>query len=219
MSELLKELEDELKQERLFKFLKKYANFLIGIVVLVIVVTITVSWRDSVKTAKALEASEEYRKVAFVSVGESVEDDIALTALNKLIEKSPPSFQMLSLMKKATILQEQDKSEEAIVIYNEIANNSSFDLAFRELARLFIAHRMIEDNSEDSAKIEQILMELSSERHPWRFSAMELHGLYLLEKNKKKEASEIFKMLKADKITPSSTKKRIEKIEKIVRGF
>jgi hypothetical protein len=209
MVDILDEVKDDLKQERVNNlFFKHGVKFVIAAVV-VLLITLVASLYDQHKYSSIIETGSDYFKATKIQ-----EKDDRIKALSEIVEDGSNGFATISALDIARLQVKDGKYDEALESLNKVIVNSSYDRAFRELAELQSAYILIKKNADEAEIISRIDSLLKDS--VWRFSAQELKGFYLLEKGKKPEAVEVFKDLLTKEKLPSNIKARTDKILSII---
>ena len=213
MSDFIRELEDELKQERLLGFFKAYGKFIAGVIVFVIVVASILTFKESSKIKAEIAASEEFR----TNVELEASDANAASAIyEKISQDAPSGFAGLAVLKRAGMLANEGKIKEAVEVYDEFANSSKSEIAFREFARFIATYLMVENDLGEVEELNSRFDKLTKDNHPWRYSALELKAIYALKQGDKEQALEIFKNLSKNKLIPLDLRTRADKMVNII---
>ncbi len=160
MSDLLAEVDEMMRQERVVKLWKDHGGTLIAVIVAIIIGTGAFSgynaWNAGVKskgTDQLLNLLEH--------------PDFPQNIDNSTFEMRT-ELEAIALITAAARKIEEGKNEEALSLYEEAASNSKTPDDFRELALLHIARlsqKSVEDRQADLAPI------WNNENSPWRYHA------------------------------------------------
>tara|TARA_B100001146_G_C16195257_1_gene441306 strand:+ start:471 stop:1124 length:654 start_codon:yes stop_codon:yes gene_type:complete len=203
MDDIFKEVDEELREERLTKIWKRIGPYVIGILSGAIIITSAViGYREydetqrqnwGVQFAEAMNLSEE---------GNWQE---SLDLFETLTEKTNLGYKTLSLFQAASLYAKNGNKEKALEIYQSL-ENKALDENFRDLATLMLIYLQF-DNA-DPEILEKRIEKLASKGNPWYYNAVELKGfLFAKQKNKEKQI-EIFNILSKDNKAPEGVRTR-----------
>jgi len=203
MDDIFKEVDEELREERLTKIWKRIGPYVIGILSGAIIITSAViGYREydetqrqnwGVQFAEAMNLSEE---------GNWQE---SLDLFETLTEKTNLGYKTLSLFQAASLYAKNGNKEKALEIYQSL-ESKALDENFRDLATLMLIYLQF-DNA-DPEILEKRIEKLASKGNPWYYNAVELKGfLFAKQKNKEKQI-EIFNILSKDNKAPEGVRTR-----------
>jgi len=203
MDDIFKEVDEELREERLTKIWKRIGPYVIGILSGTIIITSAViGYREydetqrqnwGVQFAEAMNLSEE---------GNWQE---SLDLFETLTEKTNLGYKTLSLFQAASLYAKNGDKEKALEIYQSL-ESEALDENFRDLATLMLIYLQF-DNA-DPEILEKRIEKLASKGNPWYYNAVELKGfLFAKQKNKEKQI-EIFNILSKDNKAPEGVRTR-----------
>ncbi len=203
MDDIFKEVDEELREERLTKIWKRIGPYVIGILSGTIIITSAViGYREydetqrqnwGVQFAEAMNLSEE---------GNWQE---SLDLFETLTEKTNLGYKTLSLFQAASLYAKNGNKEKALEIYQSL-ESEALDENFRDLATLMLIYLQF-DNA-DPEILEKRIEKLASKGNPWYYNAVELKGfLFAKQKNKEKQI-EIFNILSKDNKAPEGVRTR-----------
>jgi hypothetical protein len=201
---LIKEVDEELRQDQLHAILKKYGNVMIaGALALVLGVAGFQGWRTwQAKQAQA--ASGRYAEAgALIEQGKRTE---GTDLLSKLAADGTKGYKVLARLKLAELRQADGDVAGAAGIYEQLAADSSVEDAYRELATLKAAY--LELDGSDPAAIEKKVEKLAAESSPWRHSAREVQALAALKKGDEAKGVETLRKLAEDNGAPQGVRAR-----------
>lgn len=204
--DLLRQVEEELRRERLEKIWKQYGTFILaGALLIVVGVAGYKIWEG--RRAAAAEASGARYEEALVLLNDK-KDGSAEKEFEKLAADGVGGYRALSQLQLAGLQAKQGKKAEALATYDALAASSNGDIMLREFARLQAAGLRI--GEADFTEIENRLTPLMADTSPWRFSARELLGLAAFKAGKTAEARTILTPLFVDQQTPQSVTERAQ---------
>ena len=211
---LFKEIDEELRQEKMAVLWKKYGKFVIAAAVLVV---------GSVAAFQAWKAWDINRRSA-----ESAKFEIALdSAMQKRSADALQTFAMLAKdgstgyatlarLNQAALQAEEGDRAGAIASYLSISNDESVDVIFRDLALLLSALHDLDTASPDD--LAQRLIRLTLTENPWRHFAKELSALLAQRKGDRSRAGKLFQELADDVTAPAGIRARAAEMNAILEN-
>lgn len=189
----LREVEEELRSDKLKAFWKRYAPFIIGGAVLIVLIVAANEawkwWRDS----SAAEASERY--YAAISLADQGDLTGAEAALEAIAAESPDGYGILAQFRAASLLAEQGNADAAISAYDALSSSLN-EIRLRELALILGAYLAVDHL--DVAAVEARAGALTGEESPLRNQAREALGLAYFKAGNLEAARANFELIAAD---------------------
>nr|WP_276570075.1 tetratricopeptide repeat protein [Rhodovibrio salinarum] len=182
---------------------KKYGVFVIAAaVVLVLAVAGYQGWQQW-QRSQALDASDSYNAAV-----QLLQQDETEQGLQKLAEMSDPSgsgYALLAAFRRAELLAEQGETEQAVQIWDRIADSGGND-PLRELATVFaVVHQV---DSGDPEQLAEQLQPLASQESPYRWTALELQATLAHKQGDDAKAVELFKQIADGSDVPPAQRRR-----------
>jgi len=200
--EFIKEVDEDLKEEKRVKLWKKLFPYVLGFSFGVILLTSSfVFWENYTKNTNQ-SLGDDFT----AAVGLASEDDIdaALLALDRIVDKGSDGYATIAKMKKASILIQKGDLEKGLAIYLDLERNA-VDQSFRDIATiLYVLNSM---DKEDPLILLEKVKPLEASKI-WKSSALELKAFIYLKTEKKEQAKETFQSILDQKNTPSSLSTR-----------
>ena len=201
---LLREIDEELRQEHYAKLWKKYGNYIIAFaVILVASVAGYQGWRTWDARAR-MEQSDRFQ--AAIGLEQSGDSEAARKAFAELADDADAGYATLARLQEAATLEDSGDRQGAIAIYREIAGDSSLKDRYRDLA--IIKGGLLEANDTDPAELTARLAPLTADDNPWRYSALEITGFLAYRANDTDKAREIYGKLANDAAAPQGIRGR-----------
>ncbi len=127
MTDLFREVEEDLRREQFSKLWEKYGIYVIGLAVaIVLVVAAVVGWR-AWSHASRVEASARYDElVAELEEGAAPEE--AAAAFDNFAAETGGGYETLARLQQADRLLEAGERDAALAVYEEVANDASLGL-------------------------------------------------------------------------------------------
>ncbi len=177
MSDLLSEVDDDMRRQQLDKFWLENKNWIIGGIILAIATTAGLTWWRTWDYQRNVAQTQSLRQI------EDKNDPAALTDYAKAADRNHAA---LAKLMAAGALSRDGKIDEAVKVYDDLGSTLGADGTLRDLARLqSIGLRL---NRDDAKKLHKELDDISGERDPFRYSALEMDALLYARENKLQEA-------------------------------
>ncbi len=168
------EVDEEVKNDNLKVFWKKYGLFVVLFVILVLSVTVSFetikNWRENQFKAK----TDDYIAANYASNPEQM-----MTALEKIASGNYGVYSELARIQITDLLIEQGKNEEAINMLSMMVDNDELNQRVRNLAAVKLAAQKID--SAPRAEIEALLNPVIAADDSWTPIAKEYLALALIQ--------------------------------------
>jgi hypothetical protein len=205
---LLKEIDDELRDERIAKLWQRYGNWLIGAAFIVVAVVAGHQGWKSYQHSQRERASLGYAAAARLAADTNAAG--ADKAFAEIAARAPAGYAMLARFREAALAAQQGDGARAAELYRRLAADGALDKAYRDLAWLLAAFA-VADSAEPKA-LRQDIARLAQPDSPWRFLARELSALLTLRTGERDAAREEFARLAEDTTAPAALKARAAEI-------
>jgi hypothetical protein len=201
---LLKEIDDELRDERLAKLWRRYGNWLIGAALAVVAAAGGHQGWKSYQASQREQASVRY--AAAVRIAAEANAAGAEKAFAEIAASAPSGYAMLARFREAQLAAKQGDAARAADLYRRLGADGSLDRAYRDLAQLLAAYA-VADRAEPKA-LRQEIVKLAAADSPWRYLARELSALLSLRAGDRDIARDELRRLADDPDAPATIKAR-----------
>ena len=193
MSDILLEVDDELKAQQIKALWQKYGQTVIGLAVAILIgTTVGVFWHGH-QTARLQDQTTQLFAVLQGGDGKNAN----LEELYTLEKQTDAPLKGLVQLQTAQKQENANDLKGAEKTYDDLANEKSANAIVRDLA---IVHRvrlgLVQKEKTDG--LLNMIEPLTKDDRPFRGSALELKGLLLKDANKTKEANAVFQQLTDD---------------------
>ncbi|MFO1061340.1 MAG: tetratricopeptide repeat protein [Dongiaceae bacterium] len=213
MTDIFREVDEDLRNDNLVRLWKRYGNYLIGLAVLIVVGTGGYTFWQRQAESHRMERGREFLAAADkVGPGDNKEAMAAFTAISSVDD----GYGTLARFRLAGLKARSGDQAGAVALYDAIAADGSLGAPFRDLATILAVEHSLEKG--DPAALAQRLQPLTAEASPWRFSALELSGLLARRAGDTKRAIELFSKLSDDRQAPQTTRARAAEVLAALRG-
>ena len=196
--EFIREVDEDLKEEKRMKLWKKLLPYVVSISLGVILSTTGyVLWGNYTQETKR-QLGDDF--TAAVQLAQDEDVDAALLALDRIVDKGSDGYVTMAKMKKASLLIDKGDLQQGLDIYLELERNA-IDQSFRDIATILFVLISL-----DTSEPELLLNKLEPLENSliWKASALELRAFIYLKNNQEKEALNIFQQIIDMPSKPSS---------------
>ncbi len=202
MSDIFREVDEALQQEKFEKIWKEYKTTIIAAIAILLISTALTtayrSWdskRDAAETARLMEA---------------MQSESPAEAVQKVISDTRKGHKALGLMSTAGLLLGEGKKAEAAALYKQAADNKGAPRDFRDLARI-----LYNQHTEQPA-IDILQPLLANDKSPWIWHAR-LQAAVIAGETKENtaQALEYLKPFKTVTTIPLSLKQRAQALSHV----
>lgn len=202
---IFREIDEELRQEQFTKLWKRYGRlFIIGAVIIIASVAGYKGWESYDISSRGQQGEQFAASLRLALDGNGA---AALDALDSLNTDAGSGYRMLSGFKAASLMVASGDGQGAIVEYDKLAGDTSFQSIYRDLAVLLGAVQRLNAGG-DSAALNTRLAPLSADDNPWRHSARELMAIVAEQSGDNAKATQLFKALSEDATAPQGIRQR-----------
>lgn len=203
MSDIFREIDEELRRDNLLKLWSRYGRYVIvAAVLLVLVAGAFVAWRDHQASERRAQGSRFSAALTLVRQGKEAE----AAKLFAVLAREGGGYSIASAFEGAGLLAKSGDSKAAIAAYDRLAGSSGMDREFRDLAVLLSVMHGLADGDAKAA-IER-LAPLAASGNPWRASALDLTAAAKLKAGDRAGAAEIYRQLADDLAAPRGLRAR-----------
>ncbi len=203
MSDIFREIDEELRRDNLLKLWVRYRWHIVGGVVLALLIAGSiVAWRDHQASERRAEATRYASALSLARTGK--EGDAA--KLFAGISQQGGGYGVLAAFEQAELMARGGDRKGAIAAYDRLAASSTLDPEFRDLAMLLSVMQGFAD--EDSKTAIERLQPLTANGNPWRASALEMIAAAKLKAGDRGGALDIYKQIADDLSAPQQLRAR-----------
>ena len=213
MSDIFRELDEDMRRERMEKLWKKYGNLVIALALLIVVAV--AGWRgwQYFQTQAAQTAAASYEK-ALQLAREGKHAD-AEKEFQKLATDSAAGYRILARFRAAAEAAQRDPAA-GLVAFKALAGDPAIGPVQQDLAKLRAGMVAADTQSYDQLKAD--LEGLTTPQNAFRNSARELLGVAALKAGNNADAAKWFDQIVIDKDTPGPMRQRAEIFQGIAAG-
>ena len=214
MSDIFREVDEEIRKERYASLWKKYGPYVIGAAVaLVLGVAGYQGWQQW-QRSQAIEASNAYADAVAQAEAGNVEP--ALQQFGEMSEPGASGYGLLAAFREAELRAQQGDVEAAVGIWNRIAGSSGTPQPFGDLATIFAVQHRIDDG--DPAALAQRLQPLAEGNGAFRWTAVELQAFLAREQGDSERAVELYRQIADASNVPPAQRQRATQMLALLEG-
>jgi hypothetical protein len=212
---LLREIDEDLRQERYAKLWKTYGRYVIAATVIFVA---SVAGFQGWQTYDINLRSEEGRQFAAAQrLAADAKADEALTAFGALSADATAGYALLSRFQEAALLAGKGDRVGAVAAYHAIAADTGIDALYRDLATVLAGLQEAEGTGDVQGALDR-LAPIIADDNPWRHSAREVSAVLALRKGDRAKAREFFDALATDPAAPRGIRSRAAEILAVIDG-
>lgn len=202
---LLREVNEELRSDRLRALWKRFGPYVIGAAVaIVVIVAVNEGWTWWQKSNAARSSDQFY---AALDLADGTDIAAAQAALDRVVADGSGGYPTLARFRKASLLAREGNNAEAIAAYDALATAET-NVRLRELALALSAYLLVDNG--DVAAVEQRVGGLMAPDNPMRNAAREAVGLTQYKAGDLNAALATFETILNDPLTSQDMRGRIQ---------
>ena len=208
MTDIFREVDEDIRHARFEKLWRRYRWWLLGIVVaLIVAVAAFVIIKEQ---NESLRREEGIQFAAALAELEAGRPKSAAVAFKALADNTESGYLALARLRAADALALAGDMPGAVALYDELSADSRADVLYRELAVLLAAERLLD--SSGAEEVMQRLAPLVNGNGPWRSLASELTGVAQMRAGRNDAARDIFTKLSNDVSAPGGVRSRAQEL-------
>lgn len=205
---LLREIDEELRQEHYSKLWSRYGKLIIAAAVLLVAGVAGFKAWQAYDISHRSELAERFSTAVVAEMSGDL--TTALQAYTTLSEEADGGYEVLARFRVASTLAQQGDRAGAAAAYSQLSADSRIDGPYRDMATILGA--LNELDAASPSDILNRLAPLTTLDSPWRFSARELSGLAALRAGDTQGAVDWFNQLVSDPATPAGVRARAQEL-------
>ncbi|HXC29529.1 MAG TPA: tetratricopeptide repeat protein, partial [Stellaceae bacterium] len=164
MSEIFREIDEELRRDNLLKLWKLYGRYVIGVVVVVMLIAAgIVAWRNHQLSLRQAQSERYQAALALIQQGKDAE----AAKIFASVGTEGGSYAQLAAFETADLSAKSGDAKGAIAEYDKLAASTDLDSELRDVATLLSVMNGFADT--DAQKIIDRLKPLAGGDSPWRW--------------------------------------------------
>lgn len=201
---IFREVDEELRSDRMRKLWRQTGPYIIGAAVgIVLLVAINEGWSWWQRSQAAASSEQLYAAFELADGGDIA---AAQAALDELIASGSGNYPTLARFRQAGLLASEGQAQEAVALYDAIANAES-NPRLRELALVLAAMQLVDAGS--AADVETRVASIAVEDNPLRNAAREALGLAYYKAGDYAAAQANFEAILNDPLVQNTQRSRV----------
>lgn len=207
-----REVEEELRSEKLKSFWDRYGLYIIGVALLIVLAT--AGYRGWAWYSDRQASASGDRFLEALNQANDGDADAALNALEALEADGFGQYPVLARMRAATLQHNQGDVDAAIAAFDAIAADRSVPSGLRDIARVRAAYIMVDHGSYDD--VASRAEPLTGPQNAMRNSAREALGLAAWKDGRLTDARRLFDEILSDQFAPSGIAGRAQLMVELI---
>ncbi|MGL4243716.1 MAG: tetratricopeptide repeat protein [Beijerinckiaceae bacterium] len=213
MSDIFREVDEEVRRSQAEALWKRYGNLIIGLCVLVVIGVGGYRYFEWQKENAAAAAGAEFEAaISMLQGGKTVEGEAAIA---KIAASGSGAYRTLAQFRAASDQAKKDPPG-ALKTFDALASDQTIEAAFRDMARLRAG--MIAVDLEGFADVERRLLPLVSNNGSFRHQAHELMAASAVKAREMDKAQRYLDAIIIDRQAPADLRGRAEVLIGVTRG-
>lgn len=214
MADIFKEIDEELRRERLEQIWHRHGRLIIAMAAAAVVATAAYAGWQKYNQNRVTALSDRYA-VAAAAADPEKGDPAAAQAGFLALAADGAGYAGLAQLEAAALAAKQDPAA-AAKLYDALAADAKVSQELRDLAHLLKAMLLVDTG--DPTALSAELAPLSADDNPWRFSARELDALLALRAGDQARATDLLTKLSDDATTPGPIRARAAELLAALKG-
>ena len=210
----MREVEDELRSDKVSDFWKKYKYLVIGGAIAIVVGTAGYRFWDSYSQKVAGVSGDQF--LSAIELSNEGKHDEAIAQLEALGKEGVGQYPALAKIRLAAEYAKKGEQQKAVEAFDIIANDTGFDETLRNVARLRAGLLLVDSGSYD--EVSDRLLSMSETGKSFRHSAREGLGLSAWKHEKFEDALVWFQAIVDDQGAPNGIRTRAGVMLQLLAG-
>ena len=212
MSDIFREIDEELRRDNFLKLWKQYGRYIIaGVVVALLIAAGVVAWRNHQLAERQAQSVRYEAGLTLLRQGKDAE----ATKIFASVGDEGGSYAQLAAFEAADLAAKSGDVKSAIADYDKLAASSDLDPELRDAATLLSVMNGFADS--DPQKVIDRLKPLAEGDNPWRYTALDLTAAAKLKAGDNAAALDIYKKLAADAAAPQGVRDRAAEMATVLK--
>lgn len=191
--ELLREVDEELKEENAKKLIRKITPWLTCIVIVALLCAGGYEWVKYRQMQQAMK--DEGRLVQALTLMEKGQTEQAATALQDMRKTAGKGYAVIAGFYYADLLLNENKINDALMVLTELIDNQETPAPMKNLALFTKISIAVDQPDADYPVLEQALKPLLAEKSVWSAQACELGAVIALKTDNPDKAKDYLKQI------------------------
>lgn len=203
---LMREVEEELRRERMEQLWKKYGSYFLAAAVALVLAVAGYKYYQTSRISAANAAGAAFEEA--VHLVDEKKIDEARKAFESLVKTGPGGYRALASLRLAALEADAGNTAKAVGLYQGLVDDAGADPLLKSFAKLQLVALKIGDA--DFTEVENRLNDLTDDASPWRANARELLALAAFKAGKPDVARKALEQILGDRASPSDVRERAQ---------
>ncbi len=204
MSEIFREIDEELRQDKLKEQWAKYGRYAIAVAIIVVGGVGGYKGWQYYELQQREKAAAMYAEAVDLAGQKNLAE--AAAKLGQLSNEGNTGYRIVGTLQQAALLVQAGDHQNAAAIYEKLAADTSIPEYYQELALILMAMQQADDA--DPQSLMDRIKPLAADGKPWRTSARELIASLYLRKNDPAAARQELTAIADDLEAPAAARAR-----------
>jgi hypothetical protein len=209
----VREVDDELRQDKLKSVWRRFGTILISAAVAIILAV--AAWTGYTTWSQSRANASGDRFLAALDSARAGNSDEALKGLTALQVDGTGAYPLLARFRAATLTAAKDPKA-AVAAFDAVAADSTVAEPLRDIAKLRAAYLLVDNGT--YADVAARAETLSADGNPMRYSALEAMGLSAYKAGDNANAQKLFETITADNAAPAGVAARAQIMLSLISG-
>jgi hypothetical protein len=214
MSDIFREVDEDLRRERYKVIWTKYGNYIIAVAVLIVLVAGGYRAWEYWQNQQAERSGDRF--VAALTMADEGKKADAVATLDELARGGAGAYPYFARMRDAAIKTADGDTKGAAAAFQAVANDNSAPSLLRQVARLRAA--LAVSDTASLSELETQIGDMAKAGQPFRHTAREILALSAWRAGDLTKASSYIDELNADAETPQTTRQRAALLQQLIRA-
>ncbi len=206
MTDIFREVDEDIRQDRLKSLWDKFGIYVLGICIGIVFAVGGLKWWQYYQNSVAEEAGTQY--LAAIDLIQNGKASEASQILAKIAEDAPNGYSILARFQNAATLASSGDKQTAVSEYVRLSKDGSLSSLLQGLANVRAAILLIDTGSRQD--VEARVAKLNTRDGPWRNSARELLGLAAYKAGDVAAADALYNEIAGDPAASASIRQRAQ---------
>jgi hypothetical protein len=206
MSDIFREVDEDLRHEQYKKLWDRFGTYVIGLAILIVVAT--AGWRLWEYWQEREARATGDRFMAALEIAAAGQHDDAIKALEAIAADGSGEYPVLARFRAAAEKAAAGDAKAAVAGFDAIVSTPSVPALVRDMARLRAALALVD--TAPVADLEARIGQLAAVGNPWRHSAREILGLAAWRTGDLETARKYYEEIAADQEKPADLQSRAQ---------
>ncbi len=206
MTDIFREVDEDIRQDRLKSLWDKFGIYVLGICIGIVLAVGGLKWWQYYQKTVAEEAGTQYLEAIDLTQDGKVAEASQMFA--RIAEGAPNGYAILARFQNAASLASSGDKQTAVSEYVRLSNDGSLSPLLRGLANVRAAILLIDTGTRKD--VEARVAKLNTRDSPWRNSARELLGLAAYKDGDATAADALYNEIAGDPAASASIRQRAQ---------